>query len=144
MADQQNYKNHVRWNWLVHFVITPLLIFHLIWVAVTLYLYPSWDRAEYLLLAAVLLMLSFAARIQALTVQDRLIRLEENLRYRLLLSPELAARAADLSRGDVIALRFAPDDELPELVQQVLDGKLKTRKEIKLAIKNWRGDHLRA
>ncbi len=44
----------------------------------------------------------------------------------------------------MIALRFAPDDELPELVDRVLKGELNTGKEIKLAIRNWRGDHVRA
>jgi hypothetical protein len=144
MAEQQTFENHTRWNTLVHFVISPLLIFHFIWVAVTLYLYPSWDRAEYLLLAAVLLMMSIAARLQVLTVQDRVIRLEEKLRYREMLSDELAEKACGLPPGKIIAMRFAPDDELEEIAGRVLNGELNTGREIKTAVKNWRGDHLRA
>ncbi len=145
MAEQtQTYKNHTRWYWPVHFVITPLLAFHFIWVAVTLYLYPSWDRAEYLLLAAVLIIMSFTSRLQPLTVQDRIIRLEEKLRYHKLLSHDVAEKASQISTRKMIALRFAPDDELPELVGRILDGKLNSSKEIKTAIRNWRGDHLRA
>jgi hypothetical protein len=43
----------------------------------------------------------------------------------------------------VIALRFASDEELPGLVQKIVSGELKTGKEIKQAIKNWRADHHR-
>jgi hypothetical protein len=143
MAEQQTYKNHTRWNWLVHFVISPLLIFHFIWVAVALYLYPSWDRAEYLLLAAVLILMSIMSRMQPITAQDRIIRLEEDLRYKVLLAPEIAEQAIALPTGKKIALRFASDKELPGLIQRVLNDELKTSKEIKLAITNWRGDHLR-
>jgi hypothetical protein len=144
MEKQQTYQNHVRWYPLVHFVITPLLAFHFIWVAVTLYLYPSWDRTEYLLLAIVLILLSFAARLQPLTVQDRVIRLEEKLRYYKLLPQDVAEKAAGLAPGKMVALRFAPDEELPELVQKVLNGELNSGKDIKTAIQNWRADHLRA
>lgn len=143
MAEQQTYKNHTRWNWLVHFVISPLLIFHFIWTAVRLYQDPSRDRAEWLLLAAVLIGVSVASRMQALKVQDRVIRLEENLRYKELLSPDVAKQAIALRTGTKIALRFASDEELPALVQRVLSGELKTNKDIKMAIQNWRGDYLR-
>lgn len=143
MKKEQNYKNHTRWNKLVHFVLTPLLAFHLIWCAVRLYQEPNWDRLEYLLLAIVLIGINFAARLQALTAQDRLIRLEERLRYRNLLAADLADRASQLRTGQMIALRFACDEELPDLVQRILNGELKTGKEIKLAIQNWRGDYLR-
>jgi hypothetical protein len=82
-------------------------------------------------------------RINPLKAQDRLIRLEEQLRYQRVLSADLAAQASTLPVGKIVALRFAPDEELPGLVTQVLDGKLNTSKEIKQAIKNWRGDYFR-
>src|SRR5262245_50101600 len=143
METPQTYKNHVRWYPLVHFIITPLLAFHLIWSLVVLIVYPNWDRAEYLLLAIILILVNFAARLQALKAQDRIIRLEETLRYRTLLSSELAAKACALSTGKIIALRFAADEELSALIERVLAGEFNTNREIKQAVQNWRGDYLR-
>jgi hypothetical protein len=105
---------------------------------------PSWERGFWALLSVVLILLVIAARLQALQVQNRLIRLEEKLRYLQLLSPELAAKAEGLSVGQIIALRFASDAELPEMVERTLRGEFARGKDIKLAIKNWRGDYLRA
>ena len=95
------------------------------------------------MLAVVFLMLSVAARLQALKAQDRVIRLEERLRYQRKLPPDLAEKAAALQTGQMLALRFASDDELPELVRRTLSGELKNSKEIKMSVKNWRGDYLR-
>ena len=144
MAETQNYKNHVRWNPFVHFILTPLLTLYLIWQSVRLYQDFDWDRVANVVLAVLLILLSLAARLQALTVQNRVIRLEETLRYREILPPELAQKALQLRTGQMIALRFAPDAELPALVQKTLQGEFKNNKEIKLAIENWRGDYLRA
>lgn len=141
--EQQTYANHTRWFPLVHFVVMPLLILNFLYQAVRLYQEPGIDRAVWVVLCIVFLLVSLAARLQALTVQDRVIRLEERLRYKEILSPELAKKAAELPTGRMIALRFAPDEELPHLISQVLDGKLNTGREIKQAIKNWRGDYLR-
>ena len=143
MAEQQTYQNHTRWFPLVHFVLFPLLLINLIWQAVRLYQEPSWDRAEWLLMAFVFIGISIAARLQALKAQDRAIRLEERLRYKEVLSKDLAEKASNLKTSQIIALRFASDAELPDLVQRVLNGELKEQKEIKLAVKNWRGDYLR-
>ena len=143
MQTEQNYQNHVRWYPIVHFVLTPILLFNLIWQIVRLSQEFSWDRAESVLLAVGLMILSLTARIQALKAQDRVIRLEERLRYRELLPKDVAEKAASLRTRQIIALRFASDEELPELVSQVLGGKLNTPKEIKMAVKNWRGDYLR-
>jgi hypothetical protein len=144
MAETQNYQNHVRWYPLNHFVITPMLLINLIWQIVRLSQEASWDRAMNLLLAVTLMLLSIAARNQALTVQNRVIRLEESLRYKEVLTPDLAFQAEQLPTGTKIALRFASDEELPALVQKAINGEFKNSKEIKLAIKNWRGDYLRA
>lgn len=139
----QNYQNHVRWFPLFHFVLMPLLLFNLIWHCVRLYQEPSWDRGESIILAIGLILLALAARLQALKAQDRVIRLEERLRYQAILPSDLAQKAANLKTGQIIALRFASDEELPELVEKVLNGELTESKEIKLAVKNWRGDYLR-
>ena len=144
MQETQNYQNHVRWYPLVHFVLSPILFFNFVWQAGRLYQEPNWDRAENVLVAAALMLISLAARLQALKAQDRVIRLEETLRFQNILPPDLAAAAAQkLTTGQLIALRFASDFELPELVQKTLSGELETAKQIKLAVKNWRGDYLR-
>jgi hypothetical protein len=91
-----------------------------------------------------LLTLAFLSRSQAVTVQDRVIRLEMRLRLRQILPPELQTRVQDLTHRQLVALRFASDAELPVLVREILDGKLTTGKEIKLRVKNWQGDWLRA
>jgi Family of unknown function (DUF6526) len=143
MSEQQSYQNHTRWYPLVHFIVSPILLFNLVWQAVRLYQEPSWDRAEFVLLSIGLVLLSLAARLQALKAQDRVVRLEERLRYKELLPKDLAEKASNLRTGQMIALRFASDEELPELVQKTLNGEFKTSKEIKLAVNNWRGDYLR-
>ena len=143
MREQQTYANHVRWYPLVHFVIFPLLTVLLIWSIVDLVRDFSSDRIWNLLLILGVVLLSFAARLQALKAQDRLIRLEEKLRYRELLGSDLCARAEGLRTGQIIALRFASDGELGELLERVLNGELSTSKEIKTAIREWRGDYVR-
>ena len=143
MPEQQNYQNHTRWYPLVHFVISPILLFNLIWQIVRLFQEPTWDRGEFVLLSLGIALLSLAARLQSLKAQDRVIRLEEKLRYKELLPTDLAQKASNLKTGQIIALRFAPDEELPDLVQKTLNGEFKTSKDVKLAVKNWRGDYLR-
>lgn len=143
MSEQQTYQNHTRWFPLVHFVISPLLLLMLIWQIFRLYQDFNVDRVFNLVLVIVILLLSFAARMQALKAQDRVIRLEEKLRYQAILPKDLAEKASNLKTGQMIALRFASDEELPELVQKALSGEFKDGKEIKLAVKNWRGDYLR-
>ncbi len=96
------------------------------------------------LVAAALLTLAFVARIFALTVQDRIIRLEMNLRLARLLPADLHSRLGDFSIAQLVSLRFASDDELPTLARQVLEEKLEDRKTIKRRIKSWQGDFLRA
>lgn len=147
MAEQQNYANHTRWFPLFHFVLVPLLLLNLIEHLVRIYMTSGterWEQAFWALFSVVLILLALVARMMAVKVQDRVIRLEERLRYRELLSAETAAKASELPVEQIIALRFASDGELNDLVNQVLDGKLTTQKEIKMAIKDWRGDHLRA
>jgi len=77
-------------------------------------------------------------------VQDRVIRLEERLRYERILPADLLARVSELSVGQTVALRFASDAELPGLMRKVLDQKLTNGKGIKMLVMDWRADHLRA
>ena len=143
MADTQTYSNHTRWYPLFHFVVMPLLALNFLSHLVRLFMAPSWALGFWTLLGITLILLALASRLQSLKAQDRVIRLEERLRYRDVLSPELAARANGLHIGQMIALRFASDDELPGLIERTLNGEFAKPKEIKLAIKNWRGDYLR-
>lgn len=131
----------------MHFVVAPLLFLNLIEHVVRIFTAPNADvRLEqvfWTILSITLILMALVARLQSLQVQDRLIRLEERLRYRELLSPAVAAAASTLPISQIIALRFASDEELPSLTERVLNKELNTNKEIKLAVKNWRPDHLR-
>ena len=144
MSEIQNYQNHVRWFPLYHFVLTPMLLAFLIYTIVQMVRFPDVDRAMLIFLTLALIVLALASRLSTLKVQDRVIRLEENLRYRRVLSEELAERAANLRTSQIIGLRFAGDEELPELIERTLNGEFENTKDIKLAVKNWRGDYLRA
>lgn len=133
----------MRWYPLVHFVVVPLLLLNVLWQVVRLWQEPTWDRGETVIMGVVFFLIVFTARLQAMKVQDRVIRLEEQLRYRGILPADLAERASGLKIGEMIALRFAHDDELAELVQRTLNGEFTKTREIKMAVKNWRADHLR-
>jgi hypothetical protein len=99
---------------------------------------------EWVLTSAALFLGVVYPRLFALSVQDRVIRLEERLRYERVLPEELRWRADELTVDQFVSLRFASDEELEKLMQKVLDGKLTERKAIKQLIKNWRPDSLRA
>jgi uncharacterized protein DUF6526 len=145
MADrEQTYKNHARLLPPFHFFVIPILLINFLNEARHVYQSPTRHTAWELVLAAALLALGFLSRIQALTVQDRVIRLEERLRMRQVLPAELHAQIDALSPRQLIALRFASDAELADLVREVVAGKLATSKDIKLRVRNWRADWLRA
>jgi len=143
MAETQNYGNHVRWFPLFHFVLVPLLTLNFLYQAFRLYQEPSLDSAVWVVMCLVFVLMISAARLQALKAQDRVIRLEERLRYNELLSPDLNRKAESLRIGQIIALRFASDEELPGLVERTLNGEFAKPKDIKIAVKSWRGDYLR-
>ena len=91
-----------------------------------------------------LIALFVLARNSTVTVQNRLIRLEMQLRLERLLSADLRARIPALTLDQLISLRFASDAELPALAQKVLDEKLTDRKTIKKLVRDWQADWLRA
>jgi hypothetical protein len=103
----------------------------------------SWDGLALFLLAVGVILVGFYARYFPLRVQDRVIRLEEQLRMERLLPPDLKARARELTADQLVALRFASDGELAELVRRVLDEKITDKREIKRAVRSWRADHQR-
>lgn len=142
---EQNFKNHVRFVPLYHFFALPMLVVNFGW---SIY---RWIAAgfsigglEWVLTSAALFFGVVYPRLFALNVQDRVIRLEERLRYGQVLPEELRWRADELTVDQFVSLRFASDEELEKLMRKVLDGKLTERKAIKRLIKNWRPDSLRA
>ena len=139
----QSYANHTRWHPLFHFVVMPVLLINVIWTIVDCVRYPTWNCHWWIVVSVALVLLGFMTRTYSLKVQDRLIRLEEQLRYQRLLSADLAQQAASLAVGQIIALRFAADEELEGLVREVLGGRLTKPAEIKQAIKHWRADEFR-
>ena len=139
----QSYSNHVRRHPPFLFVLIPILSLHLIWCVVKLYKAPGFDSAEAVLLAIGLLLMASLTRTNPLRAQDRVIRLEERLRFQRLLPADLVAKAGALPIGFIVALRFASDEELPVVAQQAVDGKFAKPAELKRAINKWRGDYLR-
>ncbi len=140
MSETQSFENHTRYHAPFHYVFAPLALINLVWSIVNLFRNPNADQLQWLLISFLILMAGLLARTCALKAQDRVIRLEEKMRYQSVLAPELAKRAEGLTSQQLVALRFASDAELPGLLQQTLDGKFAKPKDIKLAIKNWRGD----
>jgi hypothetical protein len=142
---EQNLANHAKFVPAFHFFAMPIFVVNFGWSLYRLRtLGFSFAGVFGVLLAAALVVLVFLARLFALAVQDRVIRLEERLRYERVLPAELQARAGELTVGQIIALRFASDAELPALTRKVLDEKMMERKAIKQLVKNWKPDYLRA
>ncbi|HYG63840.1 MAG TPA: DUF6526 family protein [Thermoanaerobaculia bacterium] len=144
---EQSYRNHRQFVPLYHFVTGSILLLNLIWALYRLVRglpdVPLFDRVLGVLVALALFSIYFYARIFALRVQDRVIRLEMRLRLARLLPPDLQPRIGELSTGQLIGLRFASDEELPELTRKVLDERITKREAIKKMVRRWEADHLR-
>ena len=141
-AAEQTYATHNRWLVTWHFIAFPLLAINVIVAAVVLFKNPGLTTVWLLLVAIALVLTVFTARAMAITNQDRLIRLEERLRLNRLM-PGREDDVAKLSVDQLVGLRFASDAEAPGLVDRVLAGDLSGRKDVKKAVKVWRGDTLR-
>ena len=79
-------------------------------------------------------------RTYSVKVQDRVIRLEMRLRLARILPDDLKNRVMDFTLGQLVALRFASDEELPALARKVLEEKITSKDTIKKQIKNWQPD----
>jgi hypothetical protein len=139
----QSFANHTRWQPPFHFFVVPVMLINFIWSVVQFVRTPGWNSGWWIVVSLALLVLAFLVRINPLKAQDRIIRLEERIRYQQVLSQALLAKASALSEAQMIALRFAGDDELEEVVSAVLAGQFTKTSEIKRAIQNWRGDTFR-
>jgi hypothetical protein len=140
----QNLENHARLLPAYHFVAAPLLLLNFLYAAYQAVANPGLATVMGLSLAVALILLLFVARTMPLTVQDRVIRLEERLRMRELLPADLQGRIGEFGVKQLVALRFASDEELPALARTVLDQKIEDPKAIKRLVKTWRADHQRA
>lgn len=144
MAEQaQGFATHRRFIPAWHFFALPVLIANVIAVAVHFARQPGIGNAWSVIVALAVAVGIYLSRSMPLRAQDRIIRLEERTRLDRILPGDLRGRVGELSASQLIALRFAPDDEVPELTRRALSGELKTQGDIKRAIRNWRADHLR-
>lgn len=144
MPQTQNFENHAKFVPAFHFFVAPVFLLNIVWSIVRLVRHVSFGTVVSLLVAVALFLLAFTARTFALTVQDRVIRLEMRLRMQQALPPDLRARIPEFTVDQLVSLRFAGDAELPDLARKVLQDKLTERKAIKALIRDWQPDLLRA
>jgi hypothetical protein len=145
----QTFAHHTRWDPPFHFFIAPVFVLGLILTLIHFFAHITHgDMRDHIhsflliLLAAALLTWVFKTRLYALKVQDRVIRLEERLRLTQLLSEPQRRRIPELTEGQLCALRFASDEELPKLAERAMNEKM-SRADIKKAIQTWRPDYWR-
>lgn len=141
---KQSFESHARWFPIYHFVASPIVLLaamHLIWHFIRNPSTPHFAEALYgIAIAAAVL----ASRLMAITVQNRVIRLEMRLRLKEILPAPLAARIPELTVWQLIGLRFASDAEMPALVERTLKGEFAKTRDIKRAVTDWQPDYLRA
>ena len=140
-AAEQEFKSHRRWLVPWHFIAFPILAANVVVAAIAVFRAPGFPSIWWLAVSIALLLTVFTARTMAITNQDRLIRLEENLRLQRLM-PGREADIAKLTVDQLVGLRFAADAEVAGLVDQALEGQL-GREAIKKQVKTWRADGLR-
>jgi hypothetical protein len=144
MTQPQNFKNHARLVPAYHIGVFFPLLANFFWA---IYRFAQNIGAETTIALAVsvaLLLMFFSIRTQILTVQDRVIRLEMRMRLRDVLPSDLQPHIPSLTVRQLVALRFASDAELADLVHEVLAGRLGSQREIKMRVHEWQADWLRA
>ena len=133
-SKQQSLANHARFDPRFHFFVAPVFIITVGLTVARAVRNPTWWNLWSIVIALAATMAVTLARMYALKVQDRVIRLEERLR--------LGSLAAGLSESQLIALRFASDEEAPGLAEKARIEKLGP-KQIKQAVRAWRPDYWR-
>jgi len=141
---QQNFNNHKKFDPLFHFVLLPLMLALMVGSVVNLISACNageniYNESLIVLLSIVVFLIAFFSRTFALKAQDRAIRAEENLRH-FILSGKLLPSTLRLSQ--IIALRFASDEEFLQLAERAASQKLRSN-DIKQAIVNWKADNNR-
>ncbi|MFV8334300.1 DUF6526 family protein [Flavobacterium sp. GSP14] len=140
----QSYKNHIRFYPPHHFIYYPII---LAFLSFSIYFaFTTEDVIVWSFLSAifvVLFCLAFMLRQHyALTLQNRIVRLELRYRYLATTAERFEKFENQLNDDQLFALRFVPDEELQNLVERALHENL-TGKDIKKAIVNWKADHER-
>ncbi len=139
---EQSFANHRRFVPLYHFLLAGLIAVDLVWSLVALYRDPSGATIRGVLVGLALVLVYLYSRVFALKAQDRVIRLEERLRFARLLPEDLQQRTGELSPGQWVGLRFAGDGEVVELCRLALEEGL-SGEEVKKRVQHWRADHFR-
>jgi len=142
MSKPQTLKNHARFDPPYHFVLAIVLLLNLIYSIVHLVRHVSLRNGWFVVLSVTAVLLLLRMRQYPLKVQDRVIRLEERLRLHSLAPAEWRPQINRLREDQLIALRFASDEEVVPLAKQALEENL-TRKQIKERIRTWRPDNWR-
>lgn len=142
--ETQSYKNHIRYYPPHHFIYYPIIM-----ALLSLSIYFSFttkDQLIWIFISGIFLVLFFLAFMlrqhYALTLQNRIVRLELRYRYFSFTGKRLEDVEHQLNDDQLFALRFAPDNELEALIERILKESL-TGKDIKKAIINWKGDYNR-
>ena len=144
MNEPQKFENHGRLIPGYHFVLLGIVtinfILRVIWAVRTPTLVNLWG----IVMAVAFVLMAWYLRSFPLSVQDRVIRLEERMRLGRLLPPDLRPRLGEFTRGQLVGLRYASDEELPALAARVLNEGITSKRAIKAMVTQWRADHLRA
>jgi uncharacterized membrane protein YheB (UPF0754 family) len=140
----QSAQSHAAWTPIFHFIAAPITMIAFFNFAVIAFKDPTRTNLIWAVYSFGITVGVFASRVMAVRVQDRLIRLEMRLHLKEILPAALFARFPELTVKQLIALRFASDAEMAALVERTLKGEFGGQKEIKLAIKDWQSDYLRA
>lgn len=144
MAERsQSYKTHRRYIPIYHFFVLPVVVLNAVVEIVRLVRSPTLYQAWLVLFALALAVFVNFPRYMAARVQDRVIRLEERMRLGRLLPENLRGRIDEIRPSHLVALRFASDEELPDLARRCLEGELTRGEQIKKEIRTWRPDYLR-
>lgn len=135
----QNYKNHRQFVFTYH-GLTLLALIALLIGSIRNVIYTNrenlYSASLLVLVSFIVLSLYIHTRAFALKAQDRAIRAEENLRYFQLTGKRLDPR---ITISQLIALRFASDEELPSLAERAANEGL-SNDAIKREIRKWRSD----
>jgi uncharacterized membrane protein YciS (DUF1049 family) len=142
---EQSFQSHAKWVPPFHFFVLPVLLinlgFSIYWCVKASF---TVSGVLSVVFAAALFVGMVMARVAAMKVQDRVIRIEERIRFERVLPADMHARIGEFTIDQLVALRFASNAELPELARRVLEEKVNDRKAIKRMIKTWRPDLARA
>lgn len=142
--EQQSFASHRRYVPGYHFVLSGILVVNFIGQLVGAFRHPSWSDWWDVVMAIAFILMGWYLRAFPNRVQDRVIRSEERMRLGRLLPAELRPRLGEFTPEQLVALRFASDEELPALATRVLNEGITSKTAIKALIRQWRADNLRA